>query len=388
MIDKKSILNLEKTEIEIDKNYWADLQKKYTKEEIKQAISETIEEFNLKMPLNKLTFEEAESSFIELLNLNTLTMIKSGDIFTRYEYKHDMSHYYIEQIKTGNNSSNYFQQYNRFLCDSINAPSPYRSWYISKFRQGILNALFTLKFKEINNTKLRSAISLRKYIASQFKPSVAKCIYELFDAKNVLDFSSGWGDRLAGFYSASNTQSYTGIDPNERVYNEYSKQINLYEKYTKKEVSFINLPAEEVNFDLLNKNFDFIFTSPPYFNVERYTQESNQSWKKFKKLDSWLENFLFNVLEKSWNALEEGGILAINISDVYSGHRINKICDPMNDFLLTLPNSNYMGCLGMKMSKRPNNKTTQRNGIFIEPIWIFSKGKNITLDEYIKNKKI
>ena len=32
------------------------------------------------------------------------------------------------------------------------------------------------------------------------------------------------------------------------------------------------------------KKFDLIFTSPPYYTLERYTQEDNQSWKKYKKL--------------------------------------------------------------------------------------------------------
>jgi len=61
----------------------------------------------------------------------------------------------------------------------------------------------------------------------------------------------------------------------------------------------------------------------------------------------------------------------INISDNYSGHTINKICDPMNCFISKLPNSNYIGCLGMQLTKRLNTKASKVKGIFVEPIWIW-----------------
>ena len=38
---------------------------------------------------------------------------------------------------------------------------------------------------------------LGTYIATQFKPVVAKAIYQMTNAKRVLDTSCGWGDRLA-----------------------------------------------------------------------------------------------------------------------------------------------------------------------------------------------
>ena len=47
-----------------------------------------------------------------------------------------------------------------------------------------------------------SAFRLGTYIATQFKPNVAKAIYHMTDAKKVLDTSCGWGDRLAGFYTS------------------------------------------------------------------------------------------------------------------------------------------------------------------------------------------
>jgi DNA modification methylase len=141
-----------------------------------------------------------------------------------------------------------------------------------------------------------------------------------------------------------------------------------------KQVQLVNECAEDVDFK--GKKFDLVFTSPPYYTLERYTQEDNQSWKKYKQLQDWLENFLFKSLSNCWDALEDGGKMVINISDVYAKHTVNKICDPMNDFLDSLKNSKYCGCMGYQMRKRPNSKSLKgKLGRFAEPMWVWKKTK-------------
>ena len=66
-----------------------------------------------------------------------------------------------------------------------------------------------------------------------FKPIVAKTIYEMSDAKTVLDTSMGWGDRLTAFY-ASNATHYIGCDPNSNTFARYQKMIDFYDKLTGK----------------------------------------------------------------------------------------------------------------------------------------------------------
>lgn len=212
---------------------------------------------------------------------------------------------------------------------------------------------------------------MRKYMASQFKPIIAKYIYNKYGNNGaVLDFSSGWGDRLLGFWT-STCDNYTGIDPNTNLIEGYNEQIAIYNTLIpNKTAQILSNCAEDINFK--DVKFDLIFTSTPYFNIERYTQQDNQSFKKFRKLNNWLEGFLFKSINNFWNNLKNGGYLILNISDVYSNHTINKICDPMNDFISTLNNATYKGCIGMKMIKRPNT-FADRNGVFCEPLWIWYK---------------
>jgi 16S rRNA G966 N2-methylase RsmD len=356
-------------ELKISEQDWSYLKITRTKEDIIELLSDLIDEHNLPMPMREITEREALDDFFALRNQNSSTLVRAGEFYSRYPYEFGYIDKYIDISAVGGKASDYFHQYSRWLCDSINSPSPYRCWHIKKFRTSLLGALWSLKHKEVNSNTLRSCIGLRKYIASQFRPSAAKAIYEYFGAKHVLDFSAGWGDRLAGFHAARGTESYLGIDPNARLQKGYDEQRKLYN--TGKSSEVIQCPAEEFDFGGMENRFDTIFTSPPYFIVERYTAEADQSWQRYKKLENWLEHFLYKTIENATPTLKSGGHLILNISDVYCNHTINKICDNMNGKISTL-GYEYVGGMGLRFPKRPNSNA-EGKGIFCEPIWIWKK---------------
>ena len=368
MIDVPIINN----EIVIDSALWKAIKTNYPKEEIIESLSTMIGSENISFPISNCTLKEALDDFEQLKKEDSLKFIKRGEFFHRYDYTTPFSDIYIGSSLAGLKSSNHFNFDARMACDSINSPSPYRTWATHKFRKSMLGALFSLKMEEVNPKAFSTCISMRKYIAAQFRPSCAKCIYQLFNAKDILDFSSGWGDRLSAFMATDTTRKYIGIDPNSNLFSGYNSQIQTFNRG--KCIAMINATAEEAD---VKDEVDLIFTSPPYFNIERYTQEKNQSFKKYRKLDVWLDKFLFFSINKYWSNLRDGGILAINIGDVYSNHTINKICDPMNQFIGTLSGANYLGCIGYKMQKRLRSKSDKK-GIFAEPIWIW--GKNVEGD--------
>lgn len=363
---------IKNSEINITKDEWIDLNKSSTKDDIKNVISNAIINNKLELPYQKISEEDAKRDFLNLKNINVSEIFVPNSFITRYPYKYPIETDYINSCNIGNMSSNYFQQVNRFNCDSINSPSPHRNWTNKKFLNSTLNYLWSMKVEEVNNNTLRAALSMGKYIASQFRPSAAKYIYDNFSGNGrVLDFSAGWGDRLAGFYASSNTVKYVGIDPNKPVFDIYREQSEKYKEWSglSKETVFINSPAEDV---VLNEEFDLIFTSPPYFDLERYSKDSSQSWIKYKTLEDWLNKFLFKTIENFWNNnLKADGHLIINISDVYCHHKIQQICDPMNDFIMNLEGALRKDPVGLRMSKRPNSKL--KEGILAEPLWIWQK---------------
>lgn len=376
-------------ELIINKFEWQKINSKYSQDEIKDAISEVIR--NLPLPLVKVSEQEAKEDFEELKKFDATKLFQKGDVYTKAEYKYGLSKWYLTNSLVGRKSSNYFHQLARWRTQHARYPSPYRSWTELKFHKTFLNPLWTMNMGEVNNKTLRMSIQMRKYLASQYPPAVAKAIYDTFGGKRVCDFSMGWGDRLAGFH-ASGAQSYLGLDPNQEVFDNYPNQNDLYD--TGKNTKFVCSPAED--YDFTKDSYDLVFTSPPYFHVERYSfgqNEETQSWKRYgKSMDDWLGGFLYPTLKGCWDSLEDGGTMIVNIADVHATDKGKnaylQICDPMNDFINTLPGSFYSGCFGLKLSKRPlsnNDKTDSKNKTIIEPMWVWKKNKEEVIDDTIEN---
>ena len=376
-------------ELIIDKYHWLELNSSYSKQELKDAISDAID--GLPLPLLPITEKQAKEDFEKLVKFNTKTLLRKPefDLHTKAEYskKYKLSNWYISNSNTGRHASNYFHQEARFAAKHTKFDSPLDSWTIKKIHQEFLEPLWTMKMVQVNTHMLRECIVLRKYLASQFPPAVAKEIYDLFEAKHIYDFSMGWGDRLAGFH-ASGAETYYGTDPNVAVYKNYKEQDKLYD--TKKKTVFKNSPAEDI--DISKEKFDMIFTSPPYFNVEQYSTDETQSWKRYgTDIEVWLKDFLFATIDKCWNSLEDGGTMIINISDIFKNKKPMKICDPMNDYISKLPKAHFAGCMGLRLSKRPNSKNSKkedRNKTAVEPIWVWKKNDKRTLDQIIDDRSL
>ena len=111
---------------------------------------------------------------------------------------------------------------------------------------------------------------------------------------------------------------------------------------------------EDFDYGEYQNYFDVVFTSPPYFSVERYSHDDTQSWVRYKNIDVWNEHFLHKALGKIIPTVKKGGIIAVNIADVYTNSSWStdrqwlEITNPMGDFL-TSQGLTYKGCIGMEM---------------------------------------
>lgn len=332
-------------------------------------ISDLIDDHNVGLPIFAPTIEAADAAHHELLELNSRKLLKVGSTFTRYPSdNYTISERYIESSNIGNSASNYFHHRARMFCDCVNSPSPMRVWHNPKFRKGMLKAIFSLKNKQVDSKVLMSCIAMRKYIASQFRPSAAKALYDLYaEGGAVLDMCSGWGDRLQGFL-ASSALEYVGYDPNIHLHEGYRQQINRYaQQHQKARIHFGPFEKSE----LPDNHFNIAFTSTPYFNVERYSRDEDQSFMKYKDCSTWIKKFLLPTVERAYASLQVGGHLCVNISDVYSGHTVNKLCDPMNDHMKKL-GAKEAKHFGYRMAKRVGS-ASDKQGVFVEPVWHWIK---------------
>ena len=383
----------------IDEVEWQHIITTYDKDEVVDEVAKCLHTY--RCPIPEITEKEALKSLKKLKGVQWGDILEYKSWFPRNERrsKYELTHSYFKRDNSGNNASNPFHIETRWKVDWTRTPSGWRTWQTVDGIKTIVRAFWSLEkvLTKVDLQSIRMATTLRKYVASQFKPSIAKAFYDYFGSVNVLDFSAGWGDRLAGFYCGETTKSYVGIDPNTLNHPNYQRQVEFYKKHQtffeeEKQVEFICSPAEDVDFTKYKEHFDTVFTSPPYFNVEKYSDEDTQSYIRYKDIDSWNKNFLHKTLGNIIPTLKKDGLLAINIADVYDAK--NKtyfdICNPMNDFIKS-QGLHYFGCIGMEMTKRFNSggagnakseyfqeylkdKTKHTKDIaFGEPIWIWKK---------------
>jgi len=355
------------------------------------------------LPITRPTYEEMRDAFYAIQSADErqyfITDFEPDEVVNKFVEKMNVSSL-IAVTHSHNGVSGYWHNENRYKCAHSTAPSTYEVWNSEKL-EGMRTMFLYLwrEFKgersDIDEHKYRSMFRLAGYVATQFKPLVAKCIYDQYQAKKVIDISCGWGDRLAGFY-CSKAEEFIGCDPNGAAYELYKEQCVAYEdlldtplfpvkfKFTdhgdwfecigNKRVRIFNRPAEDINWsEVADEKHDLMFTSPPYFGIEKYAEgqedEDKQSWKRYNEYDVWRDNFFYPVMDQMKQVCNK---VMINIVDPTVGgerHHIHKDID-----------SRYgiQDIIGMKMSRRPINRENTEDKFmvdgkrlnFIEPIYI------------------
>lgn len=197
---------------------------------------------------------------------------------------------------------------------------------------------------------------------TMFKATLARTVYDLFGARDVLDFSAGWGDRLVGALAARTVEAYLGVDPNTALRAGHEAIVARFAGAAGKDAARFGVLYEPFQTCALpaGRAFDLVFTSPPYFTKEIYTTAPGQSVGDFPDFPGWVTRFLFAALGKAWAALREGGHMAIHITDVKDAPCL---CEMMALYVLArLPAAAYLGMIGSLGDR----------GI-IRPIWVWRK---------------
>jgi len=404
------------------------LNAQYGKEIFRETLAEYIATERPVFPLKEISYDDMRDSFGKLKKFNTNTICIpreqiEKEVYEKYDdYEYPYSQYglgLINGASTFNDVSNYFHQDLRLECGSYGFRAPKEVWEngtakdiwkcfgpiwrgINGVQKVMIEGKEELIGGQLNEKSYISAFRLGTYIATQFKPVVAKAVYDITDAKRVLDTSCGWGDRLAGFF-ASDAEEYYGCDPNPNTYQRYQEQISTYNKLLPKpkKVQIWNCGAEDIPYDKLPA-IDVAFTSPPYFSTEEYNKggelEENQSWFKFNEYEKWRDDFYLPVAEKS---MKVSRFMFCNIMDPkIKGTRYRS-----GDELVNHLKDKFLGQIGMRIMQRPQGKAVFKdedgnfskekldenmNKMFIENVWcfgdkdldLFRYSRKATLDEF------
>lgn len=151
---------------------------------------------------------------------------------------------------------------------------------------------------------------------SNFRPVVARQLIHEFSKTGdvILDFCSGYGGRLLGAISLD--RHYIGLDVEMDQITGSSNMIQSLSGIAKGSAELHHGLAEE-KLPLYDSNsIDMIITSPPYFNLEKYSAGLGQSYVRYDNYERWKTNFLEKVLHEAHRILKPNSFLVINIANI------------------------------------------------------------------------
>ena len=242
--------------------------------------------------------------------------------------------------------------------------------------------------------------------AVNFPSLTSRYLYEKYtehisqDVLNVYDPSAGWGGRILGAMSSHKRIHYIGTDPNtdnyidelgktryEYVADFFNNEVLETNPFWEEERNTYHIFQDGSEFIGNNTEFqtykgdiDLVFTSPPYFDREQYSEDKEQSYKMYPKYDNWRDNFLKPTLTTAYEYLRNDRYLLWNIADIKIGKKYHPLEQDSIDIVESL-GGEYQGKLKMLMTSMVGvdqekvKNSVKVNGTYLkyEPILVFYK---------------
>lgn len=222
----------------------------------------------------------------------------------------------------------------------------------------------------LNAQCLRSVLRVFNHTArvANFRPAVARAIYAKYsrEGSTVLDFSAGYGGRLLGCLTLD--RKYIGLDPSVDQVAGLRRMIKMLRTISIGSARIHRACAEDFLPTLDRESIDLVFSSPPYFDHERYSDEPTQSYIRYATYERWRSAFLDRVVEESWRVLKRRGYFLINAGTPRRGYPIAQ--DAMKSGFQYFESRR---CIQLLMRRVPEKNGSSREPFKTEPILVFRK---------------
>jgi len=191
-----------------------------------------------------------------------------------------------------------------------------------------------------------------------FRPKIMVDMVKYLKSTSVLDFSAGWGDRLIAAVALE--IPYVGVDPNQDLTEGYHNIIQLANN--PEEYVMVCSPFQTAV--IPTRNYDLVFTSPPYFDLEEYSNYEGDSLQHKPSLDAWKTSFLYPSLDKAWDALCVGGHMVVVVNDTPTA----KYTEDMLQYCKTLPGVGELEVISYAHQNLKGHLSSP------QPMWMWKKG--------------
>lgn len=138
---------------------------------------------------------------------------------------------------------------------------------------------------QVNGNMLRQGLSNSKiaFKASIFNPMIARYLYSKYTTEGdiIYDYSMGFGQRLTAALSLNHKIKYVGVDvlgksisSNQAIFSFFQDNIPSFNK----EAEIVQAGSEEYCPEQYQGKVKLAFSSPPYFNLEHYSNDKSQAY--------------------------------------------------------------------------------------------------------------
>jgi len=195
----------------------------------------------------------------------------------------------------------------RYKASWRGGKSAFEAWYCDEDLESAIRFQLDHGDPVLPHRVLR-AVTMKRRTPGLFRPLVAKHVYMTWakPGDKVWDPCAGYGGRLLGAAAAGVMYLGTDVEPSTVAGNLALAQV------LRTDAEVVESPAE--SFD--PGPVDLVFTSPPYFDVERYGPSANQSWQQGLSFEEWCSSFLRPVVQQAHQSLKSGGYLILNVADI------------------------------------------------------------------------
>jgi hypothetical protein len=152
---------------------------------------------------------------------------------------------------------------------------------------------------------------------SNFRPTIARAVIARYSPTGgvVVDFAAGFGGRLVGCLTLN--RHYIGIEPSVQQFAGLRRTARALAslKPADATVTLHHGCAEDVLSRMSPRSAALVFSSPPYYDWERYSEHSTQSYVRYPTYEKWVRGFLMPVVDFSHRLLDHGGRFVLNVSN-------------------------------------------------------------------------
>jgi len=209
---------------------------------------------------------------------------------------------------------------------------------------------FVIKIKKFQiSKKLRLLLNQNNRILSTLRP----------------EYKYSYNNRIISKFKKSSSFTLIGMGGSilgaQAIYDFLKYKIKKDFFYLNKSVELHKLGSEVFRPD--KESLDLCFTSPPYFDTEKYSDEETQSYVKFPEWWLWASGFLRKTIQNCQYGLKQNRYMLINIANVSSFNNLEEATVTIAEQEGFVHEDTYR----LALSK------IRGNGFKYEPIFVFKK---------------